>query len=280
VQESSGTTTSYIAQLSSGATTYTVTATIGACSVTSREAVVSTMPGGTGTAPGSTVTFADFNPCMDAAVGSTWRLADMREEAYGNAQTYTVRMLQDGQVWMVQDMKFGHLCSTDFSGSDGSDQTGNVSNIGTYYGDCTAATNTFTPSNRGYLYDWAAAINKQKAYHGSSINVGCSGTNGASCQGICPEGWHLPTGGSYGEFTTMATSVAYIDNASCFAGVRGGSWSNDITALAGQGDYAVYWSSTYVNAAYTFVLNFNSSVLFLTNAYLKFQGFSVRCVKN
>jgi hypothetical protein len=76
-----------------------------------------------------------------------------------NQRTYKVKKLADGHIWMVQDMKFGNQCGTAFIGSSADDQTGHVSDIGTYFGDCTTLTDGSTPANRGYLYDWAAAIN-------------------------------------------------------------------------------------------------------------------------
>jgi uncharacterized protein (TIGR02145 family) len=171
------------------------------------------------TAPGSTVTFTAFNPCNNAITGDYWFLIDERES--DNVQTYKVKKMADGRIWMAQDLKFGDKCDkTNFTGS-GKDQTGNVTSLKdkTYYGYCTNMRNASTPSNRGYLYDWAAAINKAGAYSGSSAAVGCSGTssgtvspNPSSCQGICPDGWHVPTGYTAGEQIRLLTASGYTSN--------------------------------------------------------------------
>jgi uncharacterized protein (TIGR02145 family) len=244
------------------------------------------------TPAGATVTFEAFDPCPDAAVGTVWHLTDTRES--NNLQTYKVRKMEDGHIWMVQDMKFGNLCGTTFSGST-ADQTGHVSSIGTYYGDCTAATNTSTPANRGYLYDWAAAINKAGAYYGSSSNVGCSGTvpgtagtAPGACQGICPAGWHIPTGASAGEFNALHNAIGGCltsnddcwDTNSAWEGVLGGNCDQS-GSLKYQGSYAFYSSSTNSSNTNSYRLYFTSGTTAPgTNASYKYTGFLVRCVRN
>jgi uncharacterized protein (TIGR02145 family) len=245
-----------------------------------------------GTPPGSTVTFAAFDPCPVAPIGSVWYLTDTRE--LDNQQTYKVRKMEDGHIWMVQDLKFGNLCGTTFSGST-ADQTGHVSSIGTYYGDCTAATSTSTPANRGYLYDWAAAINKAGAYYGSSTNVGCSGTvtgtagpAPGACQGLCPAGWHLPTGGPAGEYYALHHAIGGCselkdgcwNDASAWDGVLGG-YSNATGRLYGQSSDAYYWTSTYSVTTTAYYLYFADGSAFAGTATDgKYYGFLVRCVRN
>jgi hypothetical protein len=118
-----------------------------------------------GTPPGATVNFTAFDPCPDAETGTVWFLQDMRET--NNPQTYKVKKMADGRIWMVQDLKFGDKCDKEiFKGSNDSDQTGNVTTLKDkeYYGDCTNMRDNSTPAGRGYLYDWAAVINESGAY--------------------------------------------------------------------------------------------------------------------
>jgi uncharacterized protein (TIGR02145 family) len=243
------------------------------------------------TSPGAMVDFTAFNPCTDAAVGTVWYLTDTREASYNNTRMYKVKKMQDGRIWMVQDMKFGNLCGITFSGSNGSDQTGKVSNIGTYYGDCTTLTNGGTPPARGYLYDWAAAINKAEAYYGTTTNPGCSGTGSSAnaCQGICPAGWHIPTGYNDGEFYDLHYNYGRNcatnnddcwDASSTWEGVLGGYCTNS-GSLGGQGGSAYYWSSTYFDSDNAYRLTFNSNnVRPGINAANNYAGFTVRCVRN
>jgi uncharacterized protein (TIGR02145 family) len=245
------------------------------------------------TAPGRTVTFTEFDPCPTAVIGDYWYLTDTREP--NNVQTYKVKLMADGHIWMVQDLKFGDKCNKDdFKGSNGSDQIGNLTSLTdkTYYGDCTNMRDNSTPISRGYLYDWAAAINKSSAYYGSSVNVGCSGTssgtvspNPSSCQGICPNGWHVPTGGTGSELYALCAALgcgntyycSCLLDAATFEGVLGGAYE---TSWAGN--VVVYASSTY-----------NASTLFYVSCYPSIGGTycndiynwkdsmsSLRCVRN
>lgn len=179
---------------------YSVVAGNGACSATS--SLVTVLVEQCTTPAGATVNFTAFKPDPSAATGTVWYLADTREN--NNPQTYTVKKMQDNHIWMVQDLKFGSACTkTSFSGST-SDVTGKLSTAPGYtnlYGDCRSSTVT----NAGYYYDWLAAMQKSGAYSGGS-EVGCSGTASgmtdtapSTCQGLCPDGWHIPTGNTNGE---------------------------------------------------------------------------------
>jgi uncharacterized protein (TIGR02145 family) len=295
VSESSGTLATYITASLTTAMSYSVTASIGACSVTSDKAVVSLMSAEAGTAPNSTVPFAEFNPCMDAAVNTVWYLKDTRNG--GNAQVYKVKMLADNHIWMVQDLKFGNCDKTDFSGSV-ADQTDKVYNG--YYGDCTNIKHTatpVTPANRGYLYDWAAAMQKAGAYDGSTLDVGCygaaagmSGTNPSMCRGICPEGWHIPTGDNNGEYGVLSDAQGgcqpYYNcwrTGSAFEGVLGGQTNFDNSRYI-EPYVGYYWTSTqltddlYSSLSLAFWLNQSAQLMYQWNR--RYYGVVVRCVRN
>jgi uncharacterized protein (TIGR02145 family) len=279
---SGGTSANYTTAVLTASATYTVEVRNDWCTITSAPANITIEV--CCTPASATVNFTAFNACPDAAVGTTWYLQDTRET--NNPQTYKVRKMAGGRIWMIQDMKFGDLCGTGFVGS-ASDQTGHVSSSGTYYGDC--RTNTY--ANAGYLYDWAGAINKPGAYRGSSTNVGCSGTNGNNCQGICPAGWHIPTGGTSGEFYTANTAfqAAYsCGNSACWnlnsqwEGVFGG-YCNNTGTFGYQGTRGFYWSSTYDDnneASMLRIRNTTGDFLPGTYNYSKRYGYSVRCIKN
>jgi uncharacterized protein (TIGR02145 family) len=240
--------------------------------------------------PGSTVNFTEFNPCHTAVTGDYWYLTDTRES--NNNQTYKVKKLADGHVWMVQDLKFGDKCNKEtFRGSNGSDQTGNVTTLTdkTYYGDCTNVKASFTPTNRGYLYDWAAAINKSGAYHGASSKVGCSGTGSSAnaCQGICPNGWHLPSADANGEFQTLSKADGFCASASTcwldgsfFEGVAAGLLDHDGSWYG----TASMWlhNSTDISGSRIIETSFSNASLNACSgcASERTQGAQVRCVMN
>jgi uncharacterized protein (TIGR02145 family) len=248
------------------------------------------------TVPGSTVNFTAFNPCASAVTtGTVWYLTDTRTG--GNNNTYKVKKLADGHIWMVQDMKFGTCPASTYS----------------WYNDNSAAATTHTPTvytgyvghcrssiytNAGYLYNWPAAMQNKDAYSGSSSDVGCSGTsagttspNPGACQGICPAGWHIPTGYSSGEYQALHDAIGGCstknddcwDANSAWEGVSGGG-CNESGALynSQQGTEAIYWSSTYYSSSTAFYLYNNASEVnpgtYRSNT--KNYGRSVRCVMN
>jgi uncharacterized protein (TIGR02145 family) len=245
------------------------------------------------TTPGRTVNFTEFNPCPNAVIGDYWYLTDTRES--NNVQTYKVKLMADGHIWMVQDMKFGDKCDKKtFTGSNGKDQIGNLTSLTdkTYYGDCTNMRDDSTPISRGYLYDWAAVLNKSGAYYGSNLNVGCSGTssgtvspNPSSCQGICPNGWHVPTGGSGSELyalcAAMGCGASYVCSClidpSTFEGVLGGAYE-----IGGWhwGNF-VYTSSTRYDNGHAHIVCYpTSDPVCNDDRNYKLGAHSLRCVMN
>jgi uncharacterized protein (TIGR02145 family) len=245
---------------------------------------------------GSTVEFPEFNPCMGGvtpgATAATWTLIDRRESR--NVQSYKVRLMHDGHLWMVQDLKFGDKCNkTTFRGSDGSDQTGSklTSIPGYLYGDCR---NNPQPG-AGYLYDWAAAIQKAGAYWGNTSDVGCSGTssgtsgtNPGACRGICPDGWHIPTGGYSGEFQALVNTrfrdCPYSnddcwDAASPWEGVYGKQCRADGT-IDNNYSGGNYWSASYCDNLGAYSVMFESNFAMQPRNPFKNRGLSVRCVRN
>jgi uncharacterized protein (TIGR02145 family) len=246
------------------------------------------------TAPGSTVTFTAFNPCANAATYSVWYLTDSREST--NVQTYKVKKMADGRIWMVQDLKFGNRCSnkTAFTGSTSDQTNSNLTSISGYkYGDC----RNNTQARAGYLYDWAAAIQKAGAYRGSSTDVGCSGTDGGisgtnpgACRGICPEGWHIPTGGSAGEFLKLhdAREDCSLSHDNCWdassqwEGVLGGACYPDGSMIFQNAKGHMY-SSTYANSTGAYILYFQSNYTApgtYADYNTKYLGMTIRCLMN
>ena len=237
-------------------------------------------------APGVTATMQNFNPCPNPATNSTWVLSDSRADAGG--QTYTVRLLADGRYWMVDDLKYPTACNkTTFSGARSAGSLG--SKVPGFYGDCTNLKSGSTPAARGYLYDWMFVMQHAEAYDGSSWNPGCMNNPGtkAACRGICPEGWHVPTGNpSTGEFTLLnnavnggsTTSPSGWLNTNTFNGVYGGNAYSG--SLDYQGFSANYWSSAYVNTGHVYALIFDRQSARPSNNYLKYYGNSLRCIRN
>ncbi len=258
---------------------YTVTVrNTNGCTGTSGTAAVTVI---TCHAPGVTATMQNFNPCSNAATNSTWNLTDTR-----NSVTYKVRLLADGRYWMVDDLKYPTACNkTSFSGARSTGSLG--AKVSGFYGDC----RNNTQSGAGYLYDWMFVMQNADAYYGGSWDPGCTANPGtkAACRGICPEGWHVPTGNSStGEFTLLNNAVnggltgspSGLLNTSTFNAVYGG-YSGPFGALGHQGFYAYYWSSSYDNTLNAYTLYFYSTYVNPSNAnYNKLDGRPLRCIRN
>jgi uncharacterized protein (TIGR02145 family) len=145
-------------------------------------------------------------------------------------------------------------------------------------------------SDYGVFYNWPAAI----AGSDSSSAVP------SGVQGICPDGWHLPSdgewdilvnylGGEYLAGKTMKSTRTWNkyegysgngDNSSGFNALPSGSRHNG-GGFYNLGFNALYWSSTgygQYSAWYRYLGYFHQGVYrYYSN---KRYGFSVRCVKN
>jgi uncharacterized protein (TIGR02145 family) len=241
------------------------------------------------TAPGVTVDFTAFDPDPGAAIGTVWYLTDTR--AGGNNNTYKVRKMPDGHIWMVQDLRFGdcpdNLTHWNNDNSEAATTQGLTVHTN-YVGHCRSTTYT----DAGFLYNWPAVMQNTQAYHLSSDgSFQCAGTSGNTCQGICPDGWHVPTGNTGGEFYTLHNAMESYDGFACSGGAcwTGSSqWEGVLSGycdingkLKDQDYYGRYWSSTYANNNDAYSVRFNNDVVIRgTNANYKYYGFSVRCVRN
>jgi len=143
----------------------------------------------------------------------------------------------------------------------------------------------------GYLYTWTTAMKGSKAANGGSILI----------QGICPDGWHMPSVEDWRELIDYAGGIeiaanklkdsgtlfwndnaANTDNASGFTALPGGCRIFD-------GSYldirlrSYFWTATETipNHAYHIYLNnYDSRAFILGEQDSKRFGYSVRCVKD
>ncbi|MDE6879658.1 MAG: SUMF1/EgtB/PvdO family nonheme iron enzyme [Odoribacter sp.] len=188
-----------------------------------------------------------------------------------DGQTYKIRKMPDGHWWMVEDLKFGR-CDAETFNTYHMRSTLDQIEVG-FYGVCIAS----PQPNAGYLYNWQAAMQKADAYWGSNP-VNSEPNN----KGICPDGWHLPSGGSTGEFQQLYTALcSKVDKiypgVGVFEGVLGGYGNGSSVA---DYNYSMnYWSSTYSDNVNAYYLCYYGGGLRHAN-YTKSLGFAVRCVKN
>ena len=162
--------------------------------------------------------------------------------------------------------------------------------------------NSANVSTYGYLYNWAAVMK----------GASSSDANPSGVQGICPDGWHVPSDAEWTELTNYVKSQSqYVcgdytgniakalasetgwkpDDEECAAGNNPSA--NNATGFSARpagiyhGDYdgfgndANFWSATQGHSDYAYdrSLNYgNASVDRNNNS--KNYGYSVRCIRN
>lgn len=171
-----------------------------------------------------------------------------------------------GQTWMQENLRVTHA-------PDGSEITSH-----SYYNDEDSI------KKYGRLYTWDVAMNGSK-------------TEGA--QGICPDGWHLPTDDEWKQLEMalgMTAAQANLTNgwrgAPAGAMMKAGGSSGYEALLSGRrssngsfsliGRMEYMWTSTEYGTtlAWRRCLDSASADVGRWNTFPKSYGFSVRCVKN
>jgi len=154
----------------------------------------------------------------------------------------------------------------------------------------------------GRLYDWATAMNLPSSCNYSS----CSGQIKTKHQGICPEGWHIPSNADWNVLMKYV-NPSCSDNSSCagagtklkaedgwnsYSGIPKGTDEFGFSALPGGlgysgggfnfvGDHGRWWSTTeYVSdgAYYRYIYYYYEDVYY--NDRSKSDLFSVRCLQD
>ncbi len=201
-----------------------------------------------------------------------------------DSNTYGIVVI-GSQIWMDKNLAFLPEVSPANTGSS----TGPYYYVYDYNGtDVTVAKTTGNYSTYGVLYNWPAVM------AGSSS----SGSNPSGVQGICPDGWHLPSeaewtqlsdclgGGSVAGGKLKYTSTVYWNspnagatNESGFTAFPGGC-RYDGTFYFGR-DFAYWWSSTDPGTDYARSANVSTWDGVLTiGGSAEDMGLSVRCLKD
>jgi len=227
----------------------------------------------------------------------------MAQSSCGTVKDYdgnTYSTVQIGeQCWMKQNLRTKHYADGESIPSGDS----STSYSSPFYYDYS---NSGIPlEERGYLYNWSAAM------HGASF----SDTNPSHVQGICPDGWHLPSDAEWTQLTDYVRSRSeYVcggdteniakalasteywerwdvdecvvgdprrhpNNATGFSAVPAGDCVG--SSFHNAGNYAYFWSSTEHGGdhAYSRLLYYDGAGV---GRYGNFRsdGFSVRCLRD
>ena len=244
-----------------------------------------------GTAYGNQVSFTtttntDGQPCPGAAT-----VTDYDGNVYNTVQI-------GDQCWTRENLRVTHYIDGTPIPAGGN----NYSYTAPYYYDYSSS--GIPLSERGYLYNWPAAMHS--AASSSAVPSGV--------QGVCPMGWHLPSDAEWMVLTDYVSSVPEYqccgssiiiakalasmtwwlnyeygpcevgydpstNNASGFGAVPAGGW---YYGFFGAGYYALFWSSTEGNSyeAYKRGLDYDYAYVIHSNDNDKNYGFSVRCLRD
>lgn len=128
----------------------------------------------------------------------------------------------------------------------------------------------------GIMYGWYTATAGNGDYEMSSGNV---------VGDICPKGWRLPTGGTSGEFSSLANMVggasATAINNNLIAFPNNFIYSGDYNynTSGGRGTYGRYWSATPTSKAKAYRLGVAASQgATPAGSWDKWDAFAVRCI--
>jgi uncharacterized protein (TIGR02145 family) len=230
-------------------------------------------------------------------------------------KTYQIRKFNDGNCWMVDNLRYGGTNNTggDYCSGRASSEvlatygrntgsvnpdwhglTGAQAKVGgvasDLFGDCRdpAATGSTTPvapcagsTVCGYYYNFQAAVQSANCnWNNSDCSVANSG------QGICPLSWRLPTNTEIDTIISgnSFTSTFWIpqDSSSISVGFRAlySGLSYHGGEMRDQGSSGFVWSSTpHSTVRWAYFLQVHSGGAYTTQND-KYYAFPVRCIKN
>ena len=199
------------------------------------------------------------------------------------------------QIWMAENMRCNKY-DTESERAGATLSTPSSSTYTPYYVD---VTNVITPysgnltseqrSKLGYLYNWAAAVGLATE---SAANNQTSSFSGKR-QGICPNGWHVPTDAEWSTLKNYVGSNAGTKLKATSGWYSGGNGTDDysfaalpagyvyVSTVDDVGSYAYFWTATPNSSlgAYSRYLNYIYDSLY-SDYYYKYVAQSVRCIKN
>jgi len=198
------------------------------------------------------------------------------------------------QVWMAANLR-----TTRYANGDAIPEGNDSDTV-----PCRYSVSQTTNQYYGFYYNWYAVM------HGEAS----SGANPSGVQGICPDGWHVPSDAEWTQLTDYCESSSeYIcsgpgekiakalaagygwrpndvectvgndlasNNASGFSALPAGFYPGTQTSY---GEYATFWSTTESSedfgSAYDRSLYYGHATV-ARDGHHKYGGLSVRCVKN
>lgn len=195
------------------------------------------------------------------------KLRDVRD-----GQVYRVMRMADGQLWMAENLRYGNcreLTVEDYAAGAVKVTRGVLKGKDkkSLLGVCIYQSSGKSGTN---LYNWQGVMQDEYAAL-DSVQVNPAWQK--KWQGICPEGWHLP---SAEEFQTLYRMMGkelhrWLGIPDDYVYANG---------LCNYGGYGGFWTSTVEDGERAYSLHFNNVYVDPTYGFNKSWGKAVRCVCN
>lgn len=187
------------------------------------------------------------------------------EDVDGNV--YSTVQIGD-QCWMKQNLRTTHFADSTAITFGTPSSSHYVEEPPYYYNNTDSEMDL---NERGYLYNWFAVMNGADA----------SSSNPSGVQGICPNGWHVPSNAEWEQFYNQGG----LNSGSGFSPVYAGYVVS--TTFDSEGWGAYFWTTTSAGvgewniplAVGRHIDSYDGSLL-LSDSMSFDAGYSVRCVKN
>lgn len=189
-----------------------------------------------------------------------------------DGQTYRVERMPDGRLWMAENLRFGNcreLSVEEYAAGSARIVNGVMQTKSKLplWGVCLYR----SVGKAGiFLYNWQAAMQAETAVSDSTqIDPAWQ----KEWQGICPEGWHLPSAEEFRNLYRLMGAEIHR-----WLGIP-----DDYVYANGQSNYGGYggfWTSTPMDAKKSYSFHFNHVYIDPAYGFDKAWGKAVRCVSN
>lgn len=225
-----------------------------------------------------------YNPIIWTAVDTCGHEVTCEQIIY--IYHYPCPSVDDGEGNTYNGVRVGCLCWTDRNlvSTKYSSNGNTIPNLMTYVSE-NFPNESENVTNFGYLYDWYAAAD---TVTNSIADIEATYAAGKHVQGVCPNGWYLPTDEDFKTLESIdAKDLRSTDlwlegggtNATGFNAVPGGFYNCSTGRFEDAAGNAYYWSCHPVyDKATGAMIDYICEKIYNSKDYSRCNGFSVRCV--
>lgn len=248
------------------------------------EGILASVTNNVATAYPDSIFSIGYNPIIWTAVDTCGHEVTCEQIIY--IYHYPCPSVDDAEGNTYNGVRVGCLCWTDRNivstkySSNGNDIPNLMSYVSETFPDATENVAKF-----GYLYDWYAAAD---TVTNSIADIEATYAAGKHVQGVCPNGWYLPTDEDFKTLESIdAKDLRSTDlwlegggtNATGFNAVPSGFYNCSTGRFEDAAGNAYYWSCHPVyDKATGAMIDYICEKIYNSKDYSRCNGFSVRCV--